>query len=70
MSDLDEDSQNTIKAAVNDHLADLVFVADGQNDETSLNQKVMEKFNLTLEDWEQLSYEDRQKLREVYGNLD
>ena len=40
MSDLDEDSQNTIKAAVNDHFADLVFVADGQNDETSLNQKL------------------------------
>lgn len=69
ISDLDEDSQNTLKAAVNDHLADLVFVADGQNDEKSLNQKVMEKFNLTLDDWEQLSYENRQKLREAYDIL-
>ena len=70
VGDLDEESQESIKLAVNDNLADDVYVGREQDEEKSLNQKVMEKFNLTMDDWEQLSYEDRQKLRDVYKNLD
>ena len=62
---LDEESQEFIKLAVND--ADDVYV---ENKTKRNHQKVMEKFNLTMDDWEQLSYEDRQKLRDVYKNLD
>ena len=69
VGDLDKESQEIIKQAENDHLADLVYVGREQDEEKSMNQNVMEKFNLTLDDWNQLSYEDRQKLRDVYNSL-